>query len=99
MSLNRAEEALRHYFRSHPDEQRHWHARVLALANATAPSETRAGTLARELRAYAAERATADAALGEAFGAGSVSLRNLAELLLATWPPPRPRRSSSQRPD
>lgn len=90
VSLNRCEEALLHYLRSNPDEQRFWHARVLAVDRSLDPREERTAELERALRAYARERARADASLDETLGAGHVSLRNLAELLLATWPPPRP---------
>lgn len=96
MSLNRNEDELLRYLRRHPDEQRFWQARVLEIDRRPDSAEGRALTLERELRRYAAERAASDATLGEAIGAGQVSLRNLAEYLLRAWPPPRePRRPSS----
>jgi hypothetical protein len=90
VSLNRCEEAFLHYLRSHPDEHRFWHARVLAAAREPGPADARTAELERALRAYAAERTRSDAAQGDALGAGRVSLRNLAEYLLRTWPPPPP---------
>lgn len=90
MSLNRCEDTLLAYLRTHPDEQRFWQARVLDVDHGSSSArEERVAALERELRAYAAERAHADAELRDAFGAGQVRLRNLAELLLATWTPPR----------
>jgi hypothetical protein len=90
VSLNRCEEAFLHYLRSHPDEQRFWHTRVLAAASEDGPADERTAELERALRAYAAERTRSDAAAGATLGSGQVSLRNLAEYLLRTWPPPRP---------
>lgn len=90
MSLNRCEEAFLHYLRSHPDEERFWREQVLAADRGPGPAEERTAALERSLRAYAAERARSDPACGETLGAGQVSLRNLAEYLLRTWPPPRP---------
>ena len=96
MSLNRSEDALLRYLRSHPDEQRFWQARVVEIDRRPVSAESRAVELERELRQYAAERAASDPGLGEAIGAGSVSLRNLAEYLLRAWPPPRsPRRPAT----
>lgn len=89
VSLNRCEDALLRYVRDHAEEQRYWSARVLVWDRAGGELESRAAGLERELRDYAAERGRADAALREAFGAGRVSLRNLAEYLLRLWTPPR----------
>lgn len=90
MSLNRCEDAFLHYVRSHADELRFWQGRVLEIDRLPSPLADRTAVLERELRAYAAERTRSDRALGESFGTGTVSLRNLAEYLLRTWPPPRP---------
>jgi len=95
VSLNRCEESLLRYVCDQADEKRHWTERVLRCERAGASRESCIADLERELRAYAAERGRADAALGEAFGAGRVSLRNLAEYLLTMWTPPRPRPPSS----
>jgi hypothetical protein len=90
VSLNRFEDALMRYLRAHPDELRFWKARVLEVDRVGGSLVTRSSTIERELRAYAVERAGVDRDLAEAIGAGIVSLRNLAEHLLAVWPPPRP---------
>lgn len=95
VSLNRCENALLHYLRAHPDEQRFWTARVLDVDRAALSREEKSATLERELRAYAAERAMADAVLRDGLGAGRVSMRNLAEHVLALWTPPRASASRS----
>jgi len=95
VSLNRCEDAFLHYVRSQADELRFWQGRVLEVDGQPGPLADRTAALERELRAYAAERARSDRALAEAFGAGTVSLRNLAEYLLRAWPPPRPAKRPS----
>jgi hypothetical protein len=90
VSLNRCEDAFLAYLRAHADEHRFWHARVLEVERLPRPLEDRTALLERELRDYAAERARSRPELADALGAGSVSLRNLAEYLLRLWPPPRP---------
>lgn len=97
MSLNRCEESLLHYVRDRPDEHRFWSARVLELDRGEGSAGARVATLERELRAYAVERGRADPALLDTFGGGRVSLRNLAEYLLAVWTPPRPPRRRAGR--
>jgi hypothetical protein len=90
VSLNRCEDALLRYVRTHPDEHRFWTARVLDLDRAGGSPAERTQALEGELRAYAAERIRADPGLADAFGAARTSLRNLAEHLLSAWTPPRP---------
>jgi len=90
VSLNRCEEALLRYVSERPDEKRFWSARVLAVDGAGGALEARVAGLDRELRAYAAERGRADAALLDTVGGGRVSMRNLAEHLLHLWTPPKP---------
>lgn len=97
VSLNRCEDAFLHYLRSQPDEHRFWHARVLEADRQPGPAEARTAELERALRAYAAERARSDLGLGEELGAGRISLRNLAEFLLRSWPPPRPTKRPAAR--
>jgi hypothetical protein len=98
VSLNRFEDVLLGYLRSHPDEERHWRTRVLELDRAGAPLAERTAALERELRAYAGERARADGTLAEAPGSARVSLRNLSEHLFRLWVPPRPKPPRSSPP-
>ncbi|RME72494.1 MAG: hypothetical protein D6781_02125 [Verrucomicrobia bacterium] len=92
MSLNRCEEALLNYLEDHPDEKRFWTSRVLELDGVGGTREGLASTLDQELRAYAAERDRLAPPDHQRFGGGSVSMRNLAELLFLTWTPPSGRR-------
>ena len=90
MSLNRCEEALLRYVTDRADEKRFWLARVLEWDRASGPLEARVAGLDGQLREYAAERGRADPSLADTFGAGRVSMRNLAEHLLGLWTPPKP---------
>lgn len=90
VSLNRSEDALLRYISDHADEKRFWTARVLQWDRAGEAFAARVAGLDRELRDYAAERGRADPSFLETFGGGRVSMRNLAEHLLALWTPPKP---------
>ncbi len=90
VSLNRSEDALLSYLRAHPDEERFWRARAQDLDRGPAAREDLGVLLERELRDYAAERVNVAPALRDAFGAGKVSLRNLAEYAILSWTTPRP---------
>lgn len=95
MSLNRYEQTLFDYVDGHPDERRHWHAKVNEFASiAAAPGENARG-LERELWAYLVERSAHVPRLRDIApsGAPRISLLNLAEYLLRVWgPPPKPRK-------
>ncbi|MGH8020217.1 MAG: hypothetical protein ACREIA_18450 [Opitutaceae bacterium] len=90
MSLNRSEDALLSYLRSHPDEERFWRARVQNLDRGGVAREELSVILERELRDYAAERINAAPVLRDTFGVGKVSLRNLAEYAIFSWTTPKP---------
>jgi len=88
MSLNRYEQALFDYLRSHPEEQRHWQAKVVARAAHGGP---RAALVAEELWDYCRERGGHAEPFREWAARGGVprsSLLNLAEYLLRIWGPP-----------
>ena len=88
MSLNRYEQAFFAYLESHPDEHRHWQAKVARLAAQPGRS---ARSLAEELWDYARERAAHAEPFREWAERGGVprsSLLNLAEYLLRIWGPP-----------
>ncbi|HEX9783898.1 MAG TPA: hypothetical protein VGA56_14340 [Opitutaceae bacterium] len=89
MSLNRSEDALLSYLRAHPDEERYWRTRVQDLERGGGAREELSKQLEREFKNYAEERATAAPMLRAEFGAGRVSMRNLAEFALFTWTTPR----------
>lgn len=91
MSLNRFEHALFAYWETHPDELRHWRARV--AAQPLGPLAVRG--LERELWAHWAERRAHVPALRalDPDGCQRLSLLNLAEYIARLWsPPPAPPR-------
>jgi hypothetical protein len=96
MSLNRHEHALFAYMERHPEEHRHWQAKV---AEATRSSPRAAPEIARnlerELWDYLVERCAQVSELRAVCGASPprLSLFNLAEYLVRVWgPPPKPKR-------
>jgi hypothetical protein len=95
MSLNRYEQTLFDYVNGHPDECRHWHAKVNEIARMTgAPGEI-ARTLERDLWDYFVERSAHVPSLRDlgAGGMGRTSFLNLAEYLLRVWGPlPKPKK-------
>ena len=90
MSLNHYEGALFSYWEKHPDERRHWQAKVADAARiaASQPGEA-ARTLERELWDHFVERSPHVPALRElsAGGLRRVSLLNLAEHIIRLWGP------------
>jgi hypothetical protein len=96
MSLNKYEQALFDYVERHPEENRHWRAKI-----AQAPGRAEPGVVAREFERelwdYFVERSAQVPALCQlqADGVRRVSMLNLAEYLLRLWgPPPKPKRAS-----
>jgi hypothetical protein len=84
VSLNRYEQALFDYWRHHPDEERHWRAKVAGQSGGSAAA------LTEELCAYVKERGTQVEPFREWEKQGGVprsSLLNLAEYLLRVWRP------------
>lgn len=91
MSLNRYEQAVFDYWEKHPEERRHWQAKVVAAAKQAEEAGTIARSLERELWDYWVERAEHVAALRDLQSGGTrrVSLLNLADYVLRLWGPPR----------
>jgi len=94
MSLNRNEQMFSDYVCAHPEETRFWEEKVRVVAAGAADGHAAAVELERELWRYFEERSQVVPAFREAVahhGAQRVSLRNLAELWLRLWAPPRPK--------
>jgi hypothetical protein len=94
MSLNRVEQMFSDYVGAHPEEKRFWEEKVRTVAAGAAEEHTAAAELERELGRYFKERAQVVPSFREVVahhGSQRVSLRNLAELWLRQWTPPRPR--------
>jgi hypothetical protein len=94
MSLNRDEHMVFDYVQAHAEEERFWEEKVRVVAAGSADRHTAAAELERGLWRYFEERSQVVPAFREAVahhGAQRVSLRNLAELWLRLWAPPRPK--------
>jgi hypothetical protein len=101
MSLNRYEEALSNYWEKHPDERRHWQAKVADAARLASEPGAAARSLERELWDHFAERSAHVPALRElsAGGLRRVSLLNLAEHILRLWgPSPKQKKTGNPAP-
>jgi hypothetical protein len=94
MSLNRNEQMFSDYVGAHPEEKRFWEEKVRVVAAGAADGHAAAVELERELWRYFEERGQVVPSFREAVahqGTQRVSLRNLAELWLRLWAPPRPK--------
>jgi hypothetical protein len=98
MSLNRLEQLTADYLEGHPDERQHWQAKVRTLGANEADPHDVAVRLERELWAYVVERSGVAApfrAFAAHAGLKRTSLRNLAELMIRQWLPPKPKKQAS----
>ena len=97
MSLNRYEQTLFEYWKSQPDERRHWQGKVTAAAREAAGPGEIARALERELWDYFQERTLHVPVFRNLNAAGlrRVSLLNLAEHVLRLWgPPPKAKKAA-----
>jgi hypothetical protein len=93
MSLNRCEQRIFDYLRTHAEEEGFWKDKVRAAAARTGPGPEAAARLELELWRYYEERSAVAAPFREAVrteGLRRTSLRNLADLLLRLWTEPAP---------
>ena len=94
MSLNRNEQMFSDYVGAHPEEKRFWEEKVRVVAAGAADGHAAAVELERELWRYFKERGQVVPSFREALahqGSQRASLRNLAELWLRQWAPPKPK--------
>ncbi|KXU37078.1 hypothetical protein AXK11_02990 [Cephaloticoccus primus] len=107
MSLNRSEQIVFDYWQGNPDERRFWEDKVRSTAADCASDHAAAQQLDRDLWAYYQERSSVLPHFREAAppaaplsadspSAARTSMRNLAELLLRLWAPPRPKPKKSR---
>jgi hypothetical protein len=85
---------LSDYVQAHPEEKRFWEEKVRVVAAGAADVHAAAVALERELWRYFEERSHVVMSFREAVahqGLQRVSLRNLSELWLRSWAPPRPK--------
>lgn len=98
MGLNRAEQVLSDYVRTHGDERQHWQEKVLAICRNIPNEHDAAGRLEVELKAYLRERASVVKELKETVsqeGLAHISMRGLAEYWIRLWTAPRKKASHS----
>ena len=92
MSLNRYEQTLYDYVKSHPDERQYWQNKVRALLAESVDASRGISRLDAELWRYYGERSAIVTAFGVAergAPSGRISMKNLAELLVRLWTEPR----------
>lgn len=95
VSLNRNEQRVFDYLQAQAEERHYWQNKVQSFAAAQPDEHAAAARLETALWSYYLERAGVvpafrDAAARE--GLQRTSMRNLAELILRLWGPPRPKR-------
>jgi hypothetical protein len=99
MSLNRIEQMVFDYVQAHAEERRFWEDKVRAVAASAADEHAAATELERELWNYFEERSRVAPPFREFFIGKMLqrtSLKNLAELWLRLWTPPRPKPEAPQ---
>ncbi|MEY4941592.1 MAG: hypothetical protein RIQ93_3327, partial [Verrucomicrobiota bacterium] len=95
MSLNRCEQRIYDYLRSHPDERQYWLSKVQTVCRRAQDDHAAANELDAELWRYYVERSAVASPFKEASraeGTRRTSMRNLAELMVRLWTEPRPKK-------
>ncbi len=93
MSLNRSEQLVFDYLQANPEEKSYWMDKAKA-AGRLPDAHAASSSLADALWAYYEERAAVAAPFKDRVrheGLQRTSMRNLAELLLRLWVPPKPK--------
>ena len=101
MSLNRSEQMVFDYLKSHPDERHYWVAKVQKTAAAGADEALATARLESELWRYFEERSAVAAPFKDVArreGLQRTSMKNLAEHLLRLWVAPRPKKRAPETP-
>lgn len=99
MSLNRSEQRIFDYLRSHAEERHYWEEKVRAAAKAERDDFAVVARLEPDLWRYYEERSAAVATLREASrheGPGRTTMKNLAELMIRLWTEPRPKKKAPE---
>jgi hypothetical protein len=102
MSLNRREQALYDYIRSHPEERQHFQDKVRAIVAGALEAPKAIARIDFELWRYYEERSTVVPAFLEAarvFGLKRTSMKNLAEFLVRLWTDPKTRKPAAGGPE
>ncbi len=92
MGLNRAEQMLSDYVRTHGDERQHWQEKVRSVCRNITNEHEAVARLDAEIRAYFRERASVVEELRETVAREELtrlSMRGLAEYWVRLWTAPR----------
>jgi hypothetical protein len=98
MSLNRCEQRVFDYIKSHPEERHYWQAKVQTVCRNTGDDHVAAAELDGGLWRYYEERSQVASPFREAArseGLRRTSMRNLAELLIRLWTEPRVKKKAA----
>jgi len=93
VSLNLFEQTVYDYVKGHAEERQYWQHKVRAILADSIETPAAVARIASELWRYYEERSAVVPTLGgtgRAPGAGRISMKNLAELLVRLWAEPRP---------
>ncbi len=97
MSLNRCEQTIFDYLKTHPDERQYLQHKVHTLVTGSTEISNAVARIDSELWRYYEERSVVVAAFSQALGPGAprkTSMKNLAELLVRLWTEPKPAKAS-----
>jgi hypothetical protein len=102
MSLNRSEQTVFDYLKTHPDERQYWQDKVRGFVTGNSESANAVTRIDSELWRYYIERSAVLPSFDIAQGPGAprrISMKNLAELLVRLWTDPKPRKATPSDPD
>jgi hypothetical protein len=102
MSLNRCEQTVFDYVKTHPEERHYLQDKVHSFVSQSSDIPSAVARIDYELRRYFEERSAVVSSFREASGTGPVSrtsMKNLAELWVRLWTEPKPRSSAPIDPD
>jgi hypothetical protein len=93
MSLNRCEQTIFDYLKTHPHERQYLQDKVQMIVSRSAEIPNAVTRIDSELWRYYEERSSVVPAFNEALGPGNprkTSMKNLAELFVRMWTEPKP---------
>jgi hypothetical protein len=98
MSLNRCEQTIFDYLKTHPHERQYLQDKVQTIVSRSTEIPSAVARIDSELWRYYEERSSVVPAFNEALGPGTprkTSMKNLAELFVRMWTEPRPAKTAA----
>jgi hypothetical protein len=92
MSLNRCEQIIFDYLKTHPDERQYLHDKVQAIVTGSTEVPNAVARIDSELWRYYEERSAIVPAFRQTLGPDAprkISMKNLAELFVRLWTEPK----------